>query len=104
MSRRLLVACVASASLVIGFLVAVTTGNRALGGVVLLVGGLWCAWQLVRLAGWWRMLIVGAVYVASFIFSHPLGNIIGSWPSVFLVAIITGMIAYFMVPKHSAGS
>jgi hypothetical protein len=95
---RLRIALLAALSLLIGFAIAQITGNRAAGGVVLLVGGLWCAWQLLRVAGVWRTVIVGVVYVAAFALSHPLGKAIGPWPSVVIVALATGAVAYWLTP------
>ena len=46
-ARRVVVACVVGLTLIVGFAVASLTGVRWLGGVVLLVGGLWCAWRLL---------------------------------------------------------
>lgn len=97
---RLSVAVVASGSLLIGFAIAFVLGWRAVGGVILLLGGAWCAWRLVIFAGWWRMAVVAVVYIASFVLSHPLGNIIGSWPAVILVSLISGFVAYFAVPSR----
>ena len=96
---RILIAAVAALSLVAGFAIALLTGNRLAGGVVLLAGGLWCAFALLRLAGPWRTTFVGLVYVASFAVSHPLGKLIGSWNSVILVAAVTAVVAYVIVPK-----
>ena len=66
---RLYVAVVAAASLIAGFAVALLTGNRLAGGIVLLAGGVWCAVQLYRIAGAWRTVVVGLVYAASFALS-----------------------------------
>jgi hypothetical protein len=99
---RILIATVAALSLVAGFAIALSTGNRLAGGAVLLAGGLWCAFQLLRLAGARRTAVVGLVYVASFAVSHPLGTVIGSWTSVILVAAVTAAVAYLMVPKAAS--
>ena len=96
------VAAVAAASLIAGFAVALLTGNRLAGGIVLLAGGVWCAVQLARIAGAWRTVAVGLVYAASFALSHPLGNVIGSWPSVLLVSAVTAAVAYLIVPKAAS--
>ena len=96
---RITVAVVAALSLVAGFAIALLTGNRLAGGIVLLAGGVWCAIQLLRMAGLWRTAAVGLVYVAAFAVSHPLGTVIGSWPSVLLVAAITGAVATLIVPN-----
>ena len=67
------------------------SGVRPLGGVLLLIGGGWSAWRLWRMAGPVRTVIVGAVYVAAFAMSHPLGEVIGTWPAVFAVAVIAAL-------------
>lgn len=94
MRSRLLVAAVAAAGLVLGFAVAVGTGVRGLGAIPLLACGLWCAWRLWRSAGPWRTIVVGVVYAASFAVSHPLGDLIGSWPSVLVVSAVTFVVAF----------
>ncbi len=99
---RVYVAVVAAASLIVGFALALLTGNRLAGGLVLLAGGVWCAVQLYRIAGAWRTVVVGLVYAASFALSHPLGTIIGSWTSVLLVAAVTAAVAYLIVPKAAS--
>lgn len=43
--------------------IALLTGIRLAGGVILMAGGLWCVFQLLRLAGAWRTAVVGLVYV-----------------------------------------
>ena len=99
---RILIAAVAAGSLVAGFAVALLTGNRLAGGIILLAGGLWCAFALLRIAGPWRTAVVGLVYVVSFAVSHPLGALIGSWTSVILVAAVTAAVAYVIVPKSAS--
>ena len=99
---RILIAAVAAGSLVAGFAVALLTGNRLAGGIILLAGGLWCAFALLRIAGPWRTAVVGLVYVVSFAVSYPLGALIGSWTSVILVAAVTAAVAYVIVPKAAS--
>lgn len=93
-SRRALVACVVGLGLILGFGVATVTGVRWLGGIVLLAAGVWCAWRLWPVAGVWRTIVIAVVYVAAFAVSHPLGHVIGTWPSVVLVAVVAGLVAY----------
>lgn len=95
-ARRFVVSVVVALSLVIGFAVASVTGARWLGGVVLVVGGLWCAWRLWPVAGVWRTGVIAVVYVVAFAVSHPLGHTIGTWPSVVVVALIAGAVAYVL--------
>jgi hypothetical protein len=90
---RFRIPLVASATLVIGFAVARATGVVWLGGVVLLVGGAWCAWQ------WWRSLGAGAavlgviIYFVAFAVSHPFAHVVGAWPSTIIVAVVAGLVA-----------
>jgi len=93
-ARRVVVACVVALSLIAGFAVASLTGVRWLGGVVLLAGGLWCAWRLWSVAGVWRTLVIALVYVGCFAVSHPLGHLIGTWLSVVVVALVAAVTTY----------
>ena len=85
---------IAAGSLAIGFGVAVATGVRPLGGLVLLAALIWCVPRWYRAAG-----IAGAVgltlaYAAAFAGSHGLGHVIGAWPSVALVSAAMGGAAW----------
>jgi hypothetical protein len=91
---RIRIAVVAALTLVLGFAVASITGNRPLGGVVLVVGGALCTWWMARTAGVVRALVTLVVVVGLFVVSHPLGLVIGAWPSVLLVAAAAGGVAY----------
>jgi hypothetical protein len=86
---RLSVALTAALSLVMGFGVASATGARWAGGIVLVLGWAWCARR------WWQVGRTTAVgltllFLAAFAVSHPLGHLIGAWPSVLLVAAVMG--------------
>jgi hypothetical protein len=93
---------VAAASLVLGFAVAQATGARWLGAIVLVAGGMWCAVTMWRIVGPARMAVVAVVYVVAFIVSHPLGRVIGPWPAVIVVAVVTGLVAYAMMRPTSS--
>ena len=93
-ARSLPTAPVAAGSLIAGYAVAVGSGSRPLGGVVLLAGGLACGrawWQTVGAA---RAGALGGVYVAAFIGSHLLARPIGAWPAVLSVSAVTAAAAY----------
>lgn len=80
---------IAALGLVAGFGVAVATGSRPLGGVVLaLCGGcciaVWLRRDGRRTAAW--LTLAGLL---AFALSHLLGRVIGSWPAVALVALAT---------------
>lgn len=83
-------------TLILGFAVAVLSGVRPLGGVVLIAGGALCAWWMSRTSGWLRTVAVLVIVFGLFVVSHPLGHLIGSWPAVFVVAAIGGAVAYLV--------
>lgn len=98
---RTTTAALAALSLILGFAVASLTGNRPLGGLVLVIGGAACAWSWWRLSSAWRALACVAVAAVAFIVSHPLGQVITSWGSVLLVAAITAVATYAITPPRS---
>jgi len=103
-TERALTPLVAALTLVAGFGVAQGTGNRALGGAVLVLGAAWCGWRWRRSAGTLRAALAVGVFVAAFAVSHPLAGVIGAWPSVFLVAIVTAAVGYAVCAPPSARS
>ena len=90
---RFRIPLVASATLIIGFAVARATGVVWLGGIVLVLGGLWCAWK------WWRtfgllVALLGVIVVfVAFVLSHPFAKVVGAWPSTIIVALVAGALA-----------
>lgn len=92
MKSRVLVPAVGALALVLGFAVAQATGVRWLGGIVLIIGGAWCAWRWYRAAGVWRAIASVLAFILAFIVSHPLGTVIGSWPSVILVSLAAALV------------
>ena len=90
---RRVVSAVAASSLILGFVVAQVTGVRALGGVVLLLGVIWCALHWRRTSLRLAMVLAG-VYVLAFVGSHLLAKIVGAWPAVFAVAAVMGWCSY----------
>ncbi len=98
MTLRLTAALLAAATLIVGFAVASLTGNRALGGVVLIAGGAACALMWWRLAGPLRAIAAVAVAGVAFVVSHPLGAVMTSWGAVLLVSVLTAIAAYYITP------
>jgi hypothetical protein len=87
--ERVPTAALSAAGLIAGFGVAIGTGSRPLGGVVLAAFGLTCIYIWLRRDDRrtaTRLTIVG---LAAFVISHGLGLLIGAWPSVFVVAAAT---------------
>jgi hypothetical protein len=95
---RVTAALLAAATLIVGFAVASLTGNRALGGVVLIAGGAVCALMWWRLAGPLRAIAAVAVAGVAFVVSHPLGAVMTSWGAVLLVSVLTAIAAYYITP------
>ena len=98
MTLRLTAALLAAATLIVGFAVASLTGNRALGGVVLIAGGAACALMWWRLAGPLRAIAAVAVAGVAFVGSPPLGAVMTSWGAVLLVSVLTAIAAYYITP------
>jgi hypothetical protein len=84
--RLLPTAPVAAGSLIAGYAVAVGSGSRPLGGVVLLAGGLWCVREWLRRNDARTALVLACAGLAAFVVSHVLALAIGAWPAVLLVA------------------
>jgi hypothetical protein len=92
--RRSPTAPVAAASLIAGYAVAVATGSRPLGGLVLLAGGAWCIRAWLRETDAKTAATLTAVGLAAFVLAHVLALAIGAWPSVLLVAAATAAIVW----------
>jgi hypothetical protein len=92
----------AAGALLVGFAVAEITGVRAVGGVVLFLGGLACGLRWRLLVGLPRAVALVLVFLAGFALAHPLGRAIGSWPAVVLVAVVVGAIAWWAADRPSA--
>jgi hypothetical protein len=74
---------------------------RLLGAVVLVVGGAVCAVWMWREAGTARAIIALAVAIAAFAVSHPLGEVIGSWPAVLAVSLVTGVVVWGLASRRA---
>lgn len=100
--RSLPTSLVAAGSLFVGFGVAELTGVRAIGGVVLFIGALWCGlqWKAARGLGGAIGLVV--LFLALFAISHVLGHQIGAWPSVVVVSAVMGAAAWLVVDRPAA--
>jgi hypothetical protein len=84
--RTIPTAPVAAGTLIAGYAVAANTGSRSLGGVVLLIGGLWCARVWMRRHGQRAAMMLVGAGLCAFVVSHLLALAIGAWPAVLVVA------------------
>lgn len=80
---------IAAGSLIAGFGVAVASGSRPLGGVVMLAGGAWCMRAWAQRRGPRTAAALTAVAFTAFVVSHVLALAIGAWPSVLVVSAVT---------------
>ncbi len=94
MMRGAITAPVAAGSFVAGYATVVATGSRAAGGLVLLAGGAWCVRAWLRDHDRRTAVTLAGVALAAFVLSHILALAIGAWPSVLVVAAVTGAIVW----------
>ena len=80
---------IAATGLILGFGVAVLSGSRALGGVVLAICGLACIAIWLRRDGRGTAIKLTMAGLLAFALSHLLGLAIGAWPAVLLTAAVT---------------
>jgi hypothetical protein len=85
---------IAALGLVAGFGVAVATGSRPLGGVVLALCGASCIAIWLRRDGRRTAVRLTLAGLVAFAISHLLGLVIGSWPAVALVALATAALCW----------
>jgi hypothetical protein len=91
---RIATAPIAAGGLIAGFGVAVGTGSRPIGGMVLAACGCVCIAVWLRRDGRRTAgLLTGAGLVA-FAMSHVLGRVIGSWPAVLVAAAGTAAVCW----------
>jgi amino acid permease len=86
---RLPTAVLAAAGLILGYGIAVASGSRPLGGVVLLLFAVPCVMMWSRRHSPRLTAALAVVGVAAFAFSHVLGSLIGAWPAVLVTATVT---------------
>lgn len=79
----------AAAGLIAGYAVAVATGSRPLGGIVLALFGLICMAVWHRREGSRTMWALTGAGLLAFALSHALGALIGAWPGVLAAAALT---------------
>lgn len=93
-SPRFATAPLAAAGLIAGYAVAVATGSRPLGGLVLAACGLVCVATWLRRDGRGTATLLTIAGLAAFALSHVIGLIIGPWPAVLLAAAGAGVLSW----------
>jgi hypothetical protein len=89
MAARVATAPLAATGLIAGFAVAVASGSRPLGGVVMAACGLACIAVWLKRDGRRVAVQLTATGLAAFALSHVLATVIGAWPSVLVVSAVT---------------
>jgi hypothetical protein len=94
---------IAAGGLIAGYGVAVGTGSRPLGGLVLAGCGLACIAIWRRREDRRRTVMLTLAGVAAFAASHALGLVIGAWPAVLLAAAATAAVCWRFSDSRHAG-
>jgi hypothetical protein len=102
--RDLVTAPLAAAGLVGGYAVAVTTGSRPLGGLVLAAFALICIAIWIRRDGLRVTATLAASGAIAFALSHALGLVIGAWPAVLLTAAGLGVACWHLSDARRASA
>jgi hypothetical protein len=102
--RALPTAPAAAGTLILGYAVAVSTGSRPLGGVVLLIGGLWCTRVWMRRHGPRTAVTLVGVGLCAFALSHLLAPAIGAWPAVLIAAAATALATWTWADSRAIGT
>ena len=82
---------IAAAGLIAGYGVAVASGSRPLGGLVLAACGLVCIVTWLRRDGRRTAVVLTIAGLGAFLLSHVIGLVIGAWPALLLVAAATSI-------------
>jgi hypothetical protein len=85
---------IAAAGLIAGYAVAVATGSRPLGGLVLLAFAIVCIAVWRRRDGRRTAAILTGAGLLAFALSHVLGLVIGAWPAVLVSAAAIGAVCW----------
>jgi hypothetical protein len=93
-SERVATAPIAAAGLIVGYAVAVGSGSRPLGGLVLAAFGITCVAIWLRRDGRWTAVLLALAGLLAFAASHVLGLLIGAWPAVLAVAAGAGALCW----------
>jgi tetrahydromethanopterin S-methyltransferase subunit C len=80
---------IAAAGLIVGYAVAVGSGSRPLGGVVMACFGAVCIAVWLARDGRRIATLLTGVALLAFALSHVVAEVIGAWPAVLLAAAAT---------------
>ena len=98
---RLPTAAIAATGLIAGYGVAVATGSRPLGGLLLAVCGIACIGIWAQRHSPRVTFLLALAGLCAFALSHALGLLIGAWPAVLVTAAATAAV-YWKVSDSPA--
>jgi hypothetical protein len=93
---------ISAAGLIAGYAVAVLSGSRALGGVVLACFGIACIAIWMRRDGARTAATLTAIGLLAFAMSHVVALLIGAWPAVLLAAAAVGIASWRLSDSRRA--
>jgi hypothetical protein len=99
--QRLPTAAIGATGFIAGFAVAVISGSRALGGVVLGICGVVCIAIWLRRDGRQTATALTIAAVLAFALSHVLGLLIGAWPAVLLTTAGMAALCWRVSDSHA---
>jgi hypothetical protein len=100
---RLPTAPLAAAGLIAGYAVAVATGSRPLGGLVLALCGIACIAIWAQRDGRRTTIVLTLAGLAAFVLSHVVALAIGAWPAVLLAAAVTYVVCRRVSDQRRSG-
>jgi hypothetical protein len=92
--QRVPTAAIGATGFIVGFAVALMSGSRALGGVVLGICGAACIVVWLRRDGRQVAATLTIAALIAFALSHVLGLVIGAWPAVLLTTAATAALCW----------
>ncbi len=98
---RIATAPVAAAGLIAGYAVAVATGSRPLGAVVLVGFGLACLATWLRRDGRRTAVLLTIAGLLAFALSHVLARVVGAWPAVLITAAAIAALCWQVSDRRS---
>lgn len=104
MKRRVATAPLAAVGLIAGYAVALASGSRPLGGLVLAGCGLVCVATWLSRDGRRPATLLTVAGLAAFALSHVIGLVIGAWPAVILVAAAISALYWRASDSHHIGT
>jgi hypothetical protein len=100
---RLPTAPIAATALIAGYAVAVATGSRPLGGIVLALCGLICVATWARRDGRRTTIWLSVVGLGAFALSHVMALAIGAWAAVLVAAAVTSAVCWRVSDSRRPG-